>query len=182
MDYLPGLLTLHHSLNHPQPDPSIKATNTSTPPSQGTRYPFVAFYTSSFPPEGLKILQSRGIPAQWVPNVVPASTREYTADPRFADTWTKLVAFSLEEYERVVLLDGDILVRRNMDELMDIELDSKTALEEGTGKRVFAAAHACACNPMKKPHYPANWFVPFLRVQACEDVVDAMLELYISTS
>jgi hypothetical protein len=82
----------------------------------------------------------------------------------------------------VVLLDGDILVRRNMDELMDIELDSKTALEEGTGKRVFAAAHACACNPMKKPHYPANWFVPFLRVQVREDVVDAMLELYISTS
>lgn len=159
MDYLPGLLTLHHSLNHPQPDPSITNTNTPIPPNQGTRYSFVAFHTSSFPPEGLKILQSRGITAQWVPNVVPASTREYTQDPRFADTWTKLVAFSLEEYERVVLLDGDILVRRNMDELMELELDSKTALEDGTGKRVFAAAHACACNPMKKPHYPANWYV-----------------------
>ncbi|KAJ5667987.1 Glycosyl transferase family 8 [Penicillium maclennaniae] len=157
MDYLPGLLTLHHSLNHPQPDPSVTNANTPTPPDRGTRYSFVAFYTSSFPPEGLKILQSRGITAQWVPNVVPASTREYTQDPRFADTWTKLVAFSLEEYERVVLLDGDILVRRNMDELMELELDPKAALEDGTGKRVFAAAHACACNPMKKSHYPAHW-------------------------
>lgn len=32
----------------------------------------------------------------------------------------KLLAFSLEEYERVVLLDGDLLVRRNMDALMPL--------------------------------------------------------------
>ena len=160
MDYLPGLLTLYHSLNNPHPDPSLTATNSPTPPNQGTRYPFIAFYTSSFPAEGLKILQSRGIQSQWVPNVILSSTREYTQDPRFADTWTKLVVFSLEEYERVVLLDGDILVRRNMDELMEMELDSKKELEDGTAKRVFAAAHACACNPMKKPHYPAHWYAP----------------------
>lgn len=64
----------------------------------------------------------------------------------------------------MVLLDGDILVRRNMDELMEVELDSRVALEEegdGSRKRVFAAAHACACNPMKKEHYPANWYVFF---------------------
>jgi len=160
MDYLPGLLVLHHSLNHPHPDPSITATKTKTPtpPNQGTRYPFVAFYTSSFPTQGLKILQSRGITTKWVPNVTPASTREYAQDPRFAETWTKLIAFSLVEYERVILLDGDILVRRNMDELMEVELDSKAKLENGTAKRVFAATHACACNPMKKPHYPAHWY------------------------
>ena len=61
----------------------------------------------------------------------------------------------------MVLLDGDILVRRNMDELMELELDSKDALENGNAQRVFAAAHACACNPMKKPHYPAHWYVSY---------------------
>ncbi|KAJ5780932.1 Glycosyl transferase family 8 [Penicillium paradoxum] len=147
MSYLPGLLTLHHSLNHPSPDPS-----TTSPANEGTKYPFVALYTSTFPPEGLKALESRGIQAQWVPNVTPASTRTYTQDPRFAETWNKLIAFSLEQYERVVLLDGDILVRRNMDELMELPLDS-----DAEGNRVFAAAHACACNPMKKAHYPADW-------------------------
>lgn len=169
MGYLPGLLTLHHSLYHPSPDarstPTSGPNNSTTNPAQPSRYPFVALYTSTFPPEGLKILQSRGIQAQWVPNVTPASTREYAQDPRFAETWTKLVAFSLEEYERVVLLDGDILVRRNMDELMEIELDSRESLEadgDGSMKRVFAAAHACACNPMKKEHYPANWYVSSL--------------------
>ncbi|CAI7656316.1 unnamed protein product [Penicillium palitans] len=158
MSYLPGLLTLHHSLNHPSPDQSItnqpQPSPSPTPsPSQGTKYPFVAFYTSTFPAEGLKILQSRNIASQWVPSVTPASTRNYAKDPRFAETWNKLVVFSLEQYERIVLLDGDILVRRNMDSLMELPLDETDA----EGSRVFAAAHACACNPMKKAHYPANW-------------------------
>ncbi|KAJ5520571.1 Glycosyl transferase family 8 [Penicillium fimorum] len=144
MSYLPGLLTLHHSLNHPSPDQST---------TQGTKYPFIALYTSTFPAEGLKILQSRNIQSQWVPSVTTASTRNYAKDPRFAETWNKLIVFSLEQYERIVLLDGDILVRRNMDSLMELPLDETDV----DGSRVFAATHVCACNPMKKPHYPANW-------------------------
>ncbi|KAJ5288968.1 hypothetical protein N7478_001998 [Penicillium angulare] len=157
MNYLPGLLTIHHSLYHPTPDTKANAANNDTPPNEPSRYQFVALYTSAFPEEGLDILRKRGIPVQLVSAVMPASTREYTQDPRFADTWTKLVVFSLGQYERVVLLDADIVVRRNMDELMEIELDSKEKLEKGTATRVFAAAHACACNPMQKPHYPDDW-------------------------
>jgi len=54
-----------------------------------------------------------------------------------------------------VQLDSDMLVMKNMDELMDIELD--LADTDGEGKRVFAASHACVCNPLKKPHYPKDW-------------------------
>ncbi|KAI9040464.1 glycosyltransferase family 8 protein [Aspergillus affinis] len=139
LDYLPGLLTLSHSL---------RASNTA--------YPFVAFYTSSFPAEGLAALRARGIETQHVPNLQPGnSNRVYAHDPRFQETWTKLVVFSLTQYERIVLLDGDMLVRRDMDELMKLELDGEGAGEEGT--RVFAASHACACNPLKKGHYPKTW-------------------------
>ena len=54
----------------------------------------------------------------------------------------------------MVQLDSDMLVLQNMDELMDIPLDIE-------GNRVFAASHACVCNPTKKPHYPADWsFTP----------------------
>ncbi|CAG8095071.1 unnamed protein product [Penicillium salamii] len=148
LSYLPGLLTLHHSLNNPAPDSHTATTSPSA--TQATKYPFVAFYTSTFPAEGLDVLRARGIKAQLVPSVTPAITRKYAQDPRFAETWNKLIVFSLEEYDRIVLLDGDIIVRRNMDELMDLPLD------ESDG-RVFAAAHACACNPMKKAHYPATW-------------------------
>lgn len=49
-----------------------------------------------------------------------------------------------------------MLVFRNMDELMDLELDPVESA--GNGKRIFAASHACVCNPMKKSHYPKNWY------------------------
>ncbi|KAL4953347.1 nucleotide-diphospho-sugar transferase [Aspergillus filifer] len=139
LSYLPGLLTLHHSLLETQ-----------------TRYPFIALYTPSFPAEGLEALKARNITTLAVPAIQPQSSRKYEADPRFNETWNKLVVFSLTGFERVILLDGDMLVRRRMDELMDIPLDGDG--DEGEkGNRVFAATHACACNPMKKAHYPAHW-------------------------
>lgn len=66
-----------------------------------------------------------------------------------------MTPYSLVEYERVVQLDSDMLVLRNMDELMDVELDGPEL--EGKGQRVFAASHACVCNPLKRTHYPADW-------------------------
>ncbi|GAO18472.1 hypothetical protein UVI_02041900 [Ustilaginoidea virens] len=78
-----------------------------------------------------------------------ASPASYPDDPRFDDCWTKLVVFSLVGFARLVLLDADMLPLRNMDELMDLPLDAD--------RRVFAAAHACVCNPLGKPHYPRAW-------------------------
>jgi len=63
-----------------------------------------------------------------------------------------------------VLLDADMLVLRNMDELMEIGLDGggnggggNGNGERGEGKRVFAACYACLCNPLGRGHYPSNW-------------------------
>jgi lipopolysaccharide biosynthesis glycosyltransferase len=81
--------------------------------------------------------------------------KDFTNDPRFYDCWSKLTPFSLEEYDRVVQLDSDMLVLKNMDELMEMQLDAPS--EGGKGDRVFAASHACVCNPLKKPHYPKDW-------------------------
>ena len=44
-----------------------------------------------------------------------------------------------------------------MDELMDLDLDPPEMA--GTGSRVFAASHACVCNPLHKAHYPKDWYV-----------------------
>lgn len=66
-----------------------------------------------------------------------------------------MTPFSLEEYDRVVQLDSDMMVLRNMDELMELELDPPG--NDGRGRKVYAASHACVCNPFKKPHYPKNW-------------------------
>ncbi|KAJ0269527.1 hypothetical protein COL940_012368 [Colletotrichum noveboracense] len=69
MSYLPGLLTLHHSLV-----------------SSNTVYPFIALHTDSFPTEGRAALAARGIPLHRVPRLRPAGTRAYTREPRFEDT------------------------------------------------------------------------------------------------
>ncbi|KAM3552209.1 hypothetical protein MY1884_007328 [Beauveria asiatica] len=162
LDYLAGVLTLNHSLRQVR-----------------SAYPLLALYTDTFPAAGLAALAARGIPAQRVDRLAPsAGSRDFSADPRFADTFTKLATFSLTEYERIVQLDSDMLVLRNMDELMDLELDDPppAALSETAGNnnnnnnnnnnaettsssssRVFAASHVCACNPLKKPHYPPTW-------------------------
>ncbi|CBX98687.1 hypothetical protein IAQ61_007690 [Plenodomus lingam] len=136
--YLTGLLTLDYSLK-----------------KHGSKYPLVALYTDTFPADGHAALDERGIPKQHVKYLLPKVQKDFTDDPRFYDCWSKLTPFSLEEYDRVVQLDSDMLVLKNMDELMEMELDALS--EAGKGSRVFAASHACVCNPLKKPHYPADW-------------------------
>ncbi|KAI5369751.1 Putative glycosyl transferase, family 8, nucleotide-diphospho-sugar transferase [Septoria linicola] len=136
--YLSGLLTL---------DASLKLV--------GSKYPLVALYTDTFPAEGHAALDARRIPKKRVKYLLPTTSKDYSNDPRFYDCWSKLTPFSLVEYERVVQLDSDMLVLQNMDELMDIPLDD--ADQAGAGDRVFAASHACVCNPLKKPHYPKDW-------------------------
>ncbi|KAI9934077.1 hypothetical protein AWENTII_000443 [Aspergillus wentii] len=136
--YLPGLLTLEFSLRR-----------------SGSKYPLLVLYTDTFPEEGHAALDARRIMKRRVPYLLPSVPKDFTNDPRFYDCWSKLTSFSLVEYERVVQLDSDMLVLCNMDELMDIELDSPDMA--GTGNRVFAASHACVCNPLKKSHYPKDW-------------------------
>ncbi|PWY79375.1 glycosyl transferase family protein [Aspergillus sclerotioniger CBS 115572] len=136
--YLSGLLTLEYSLR-----------------KVGSKYPLVALYTDAFPAEGHAALDARGILKQRVPYLLPSVPKDYVNDVRFYDCWSKLTAFSLVEYERVVQLDSDMMVLRNMDELMEIELDPPALA--GTGNRVFASSHACVCNPLQKPHYPQDW-------------------------
>ena len=114
-------------------------------------------YTDDLPPDGYEAIIKRGILLQRVEYLLPTIQKDYSNDPRFQACWTKLTPFSLTEYERVVQLDSDMLVLRNMDELMGVELDPPSA--EGKGNKVFAASHACVCNPLHKPHYPKDWSV-----------------------
>lgn len=136
--YLSGLLTLDYSLK-----------------SVGSKYPLVALYTDTFPQEGHAALDARKIPKKRIQYLLPTVEKDYSNDPRFHDCWSKLTPYSLVEYDRVVQLDSDMFVLKNMDELMDLELDSPEL--EGKGNRVFAASHACVCNPLQKKHYPKDW-------------------------
>ncbi|KAF4964880.1 hypothetical protein FSARC_7225 [Fusarium sarcochroum] len=143
LDYLQGVLTLVYRLR------CVKS-----------KYSLLVLHTDSLSQAGRDILKHRGIRAQEVPRLSPTSSQGYVDDPRFEECWTKLVAFSLTEYSRIVLLDSDMLPLHNMDELMDLELDPPSLSESQdakSSKRVFAACHACTCNPLRKVHYPKDW-------------------------
>ncbi|ORY91634.1 nucleotide-diphospho-sugar transferase [Leucosporidium creatinivorum] len=132
-EYLQGALVLDQSLR-----------------KHNSAYPLVVYATPSLPLEAREILQARRIAVRDVAYLEPVDKLKAKLDDhdhRFADTWTKLRAFELVEYERVVMVDSDMLVTDNMDELMTMPL------EEGW----IAAGHACTCNPMKLKHYPSNW-------------------------
>lgn len=136
--YLSGLLALDYSLKQ-----------------QKSQYPLIALYTDAFPPEGHAALDQRNIPKMRISYLLPKASKDYSNDPRFYDCWSKLAPFSLTQFDRVVQLDSDMFVLKNMDELMDLELDPPGM--KGKGNRVFAASHACVCNPLKKKHYPKDW-------------------------
>ena len=137
-NYFAGLFTLQYSLK-----------------KSGSKYPLVALCTDGVPADGIAALEKRNITWKKIPYLLPSVPKEYGNDPRFYDCWSKLAPFSLTEYDRVVQLDSDMLVLKNMDELMELPLDSPDM--KGEGNRVYAASHACACNPLKKPHYPKHW-------------------------
>nr|GAT58979.1 glycosyltransferase family 8 protein [Mycena chlorophos] len=61
--------------------------------------------------------------------------------------YSVLAVFELEEFERLVLLDSDMLVKKNVDDLMEVPL----------APGGIAAVHVCACNPRRFAHYPPDW-------------------------
>ncbi|KAF8973912.1 nucleotide-diphospho-sugar transferase [Flammula alnicola] len=130
--YLAGVLVLDHCL---------RAVN--------SKYPLVVMVTPSLPEDVRAVLRKRPIPTREVEWLQPPTGTHtlHVHDARFADTWTKLRGFELVEYNRIVLLDSDMIVLKNMDELMFLDLPQDH----------IAAVHVCSCNPRGLPHYPKDW-------------------------
>jgi alpha-N-acetylglucosamine transferase len=127
-----GVLTLHWTLR------AVSA------------YPLVVMVTESLPQSSRDILSNSGLEMEEVTNISPAAGTHPGFDANFArfhDTWTKLRAFGLSSYDRVILIDSDMIFTRPMDELFDLDLPFGWV----------GAAPACTCNPFKIAHYPKDW-------------------------
>jgi alpha-N-acetylglucosamine transferase len=114
----------------------------------GSPYPFVVAVTPSVEDADRALLEADGFLVREVAPVrPPAGLRDAYANARFAEVWSKLGVWGLTEFERLVVLDADMLAVRNLDELFDLEL--------APGQ--VAACHACRCNPNRIATYPADW-------------------------
>jgi alpha-N-acetylglucosamine transferase len=107
--------------------------------------------TDSLPASCKDVLRGEGLRVINVEHLSPAEGQHGGFDAkfnRFNDAWTKLAVFGLTEFERIILVDADMLFLRPMDELFDLQLP---------GDDWIAAAPACVCNPFKIPTYPSDW-------------------------
>lgn len=101
----------------------------------------------------MDILAERDIPTLHIPTLTPVTSYSVT-ESRFNETWSKINIYGLDQFERISVLDGDMLVMKNMDELMDIPIP-----DDG-----LAACHACVCNPRRLSHYPSTWYTHYFRI------------------
>lgn len=116
-----------------------------------SKYPLVVMATAALPEPSRAVLRDVGIDIVDVDHLEPAEGQHPGFDAKFNhfhEIWTKLAVFSLTDYDRVILIDSDMLFLRPMDELFDLVLP---------GDDWIAAAPACVCNPLKIPHYPTDW-------------------------
>lgn len=115
--------------------------------SNGTIYPLVVMTTDQVNEQTCDVLRAMGCVVRSVPPWTVDVSGRSMASAHFANVWTKLRAFRLVEYERVVLIDSDMLACGGMDELMNMDLPAGC----------IAACSACTCNPNRIQTYPANW-------------------------
>lgn len=122
-------------------------------------YPLVVLATDTLPQSSRDLINDAGMDIIDVPHLAPAAGQHAGFDPSFArfnDAWTKLAVFGLEQFERVILIDADMIFLRGMDELFDLEL------KDGW----IGAAPACVCNPFKIADYPTDWYVHTIQESA----------------
>lgn len=129
-DYIKGVLALKHAMHD----------------LYHSQYPLLVLYTSVVIPSVVETLKEIGCLVKEIEPIHPNGKVEYKS-ARFVETWTKLAVWKQTEFERLILLDADMLPLQNMDELMSIHLE----------KDWVAACHACICNPQHIKHYPATW-------------------------
>lgn len=101
-DYVPGVEALGRSLDR-----------------TGTTRPKLVQVTADVPAAARRALSEKGwriLDIAPIENPNPAPSQFF---PRFANTFTKLRAFDLTDYDKLVLLDADTIVLQNIDDLFD---------------------------------------------------------------
>ncbi|KAK4034390.1 nucleotide-diphospho-sugar transferase [Parachaetomium inaequale] len=124
---LPGVLVLNHTLR-----------------KKRTHYPFrvIMSYETAEDRDIRDVLNAAGIAFELVDTVLA----DYNGHD-IRGRWQKLSAWTLTQYERIVLLDSNQLILRNIDKLMSKSLPYDH----------IAASHLCTCDPNEPWQAIPSW-------------------------
>ncbi|KAG9295015.1 hypothetical protein G9A89_017809 [Geosiphon pyriformis] len=112
-----------------------------------SKYPLVILHTDALSQTTLNEFRKLGCLTREIKFINPPPSTKKELNEYYRETWTKLRVWEMEEYQRIVLLDADMLVIQNMDELIELPLKNDW----------LAASSACTCNPLKVSNYPKDW-------------------------
>lgn len=98
-DYIPGVLVLHRTLLETKP-----------------KYPFLLLITQKVTKEGIQKLEKNNINYKIIKEEVHNPT-DVNMNHRWFHTYSKLHVFNQTEFEKIVYLDADMFILRNIDEL-----------------------------------------------------------------
>ncbi|KAK8091211.1 nucleotide-diphospho-sugar transferase [Apiospora phragmitis] len=135
--YLPGVVILADTLRR-----------------HGNQSPLVVLYTSSLSDAGVKALKLEAPKQNLIPKLCqdllpPKGSQITLIAERFRDTWTKLRAFELFEFDTVCFLDADMAVFGR--------IESVFHLRNQFPRDWIIANHSCVCNRGKAPWAPDDW-------------------------
>jgi len=100
-EYIPGALALYHSLEQTRPT-----------------FPFVLFYTSAVSERVRPLLRRLEIRGEEIEDLRNPSPTRVGSNPNWDNTFAKLRLFGASQYSKIVYLDADMLVLRNIDILL----------------------------------------------------------------
>lgn len=98
--------------------PGVEALGRSLAAS-GTNVPRVALVTAEVTLGARHRLEAQGWSLHEIEPLASPNPEAVLIFPRFAQTFTKLRAFGLAEFDKIVLLDADTIVLRNVEELFE---------------------------------------------------------------
>ncbi|KAI1494684.1 nucleotide-diphospho-sugar transferase [Biscogniauxia mediterranea] len=127
--YFGGLLVLNHTLR-----------------KSGSKYQLRVMVTRAVEEdhEFMRAFAAAGIPTIVVDKIEPEPREDGKV---IKGTWEKLAPWGFTDYERVVLLDSDQVILKNIDDMMEVDIPDGW----------IASTHACTCNPRKLAHYSKDW-------------------------